>query len=295
MADLRTFKDLKTLALTYLDQAGDINTGNQGDTLVGNAIAMQHNKRLTSQRWNFMLWGNPVTLNFQTGVRNYTLHPLAAMLTEFKNTTAGQLMNETPARARYKMGVQDDRFHFEFVQESPVQLPFTPGLFTIVGNATISYVDVNGNPVTESITNGTTSAQVDTVFAVAKNDGNALQVKDAVGKIILSLTSTQFGMSYPQIRLMADGVSGESASYRFYRRPRYLSLDNDIPEIPYPFAHILVYDALLELYTYNDANPPQWWVKQQSDWELQLNQAYQEGEMEGSEVRTVIESDQYEG
>jgi hypothetical protein len=295
MADLRTFKDLKTLALTYLDQAGDINTGNQGDVLVGNAIAMQQNKRLTSQRWNFMLWGNPVVLTFQTGVRNYTLHPLAGMVTEFQNVTGGQIMNETPSRARYKIGVQDDRFHFEFVQESPVQLPFTSGLLTIVGNATISYVDVNGNPVTESIANGTTSAQVDTVVAVTKNDSTALQVTDAVGKTILSLSASQFSLSYPQIRLMADGVTGEHATYRFYRRPRYLSLDNDIPEIPYPFSHILVYDALLELYTYNDATPPQWWVKQQSDWELQLNQAYQEGEAEGSEVRTVIESDQYEG
>lgn len=295
MADLRTFKDLKTLALTYLDQAGDINTGNQGDVLVGNAIAMQQNKRLTSQRWNFMLWGNPVIVNFQTGVRNYTLHPLAAMVTEFKNVTAGQQMNETPSRARYKIGVQDDRFHFEFVQESPVQLPFTSGVLTVVGSATISYVDTSGNYVVESISGGVTSAPVDTVVNVTKNDSNALTIRDVTNKVILALTSAQFSLSYPQIRLMADGVSGESATYRFYRRPRYLSLDNDIPEIPYPFSHILVYDALLELYTYNDATPPQWWVLQQADWERQLNQAYQEGEMEGAEVRTVIESDQYEG
>lgn len=291
---LLTFQDLKTLALTYLDQAGDLNTGNQGDTLVGNAIAMAHNKRLTSQRWSFMLWGNPVPVQFQTGLQNYTLHPLAGMLTDFQNVTAGTRMVETPTRARYKIGVQDDRFHFEFIQNSPIQIPFTSGTFTVVGNATLWYADANGNTFNESLLNTTTSGSVDTLYAVTKNDGNALQIKDAANKVVLSLSGTQFALDLPQIRLFDLGQQ-EQATYRFYRKPRFLSNANDIPEIPYPYSHILVFDALIDLYTYNDAEPPKWWLQQQAEWEKQLNQAYQEGEAEGSEVRVVIESDQYEG
>jgi hypothetical protein len=293
--NLLTFKDLKTEALTLLDQAGDLNTGNNGDVLVGNAIAMMHNKRLMAQRWSFMLWANPVTLTFQSGVRNYTLHPLAAMLTDFKSS-AGNWMKETPVRSRQKQGAQDDRFHFEFVQDSPINLPFAAGKLTIGGSATLTYVDTSGNVVTEALNGAQTSANVDTVISVTKNvDAGSVTIVDSAARNVLSLGPTDFARIYPQIRLYADGVTGETGSYRFYRKPRVLSLDNDIPEIPFPFSHILVYDALLELYTYNDATPPQWWAKQQADWELQLNQTYQEGEMEGAETRAINETDQYEG
>lgn len=292
--NLLTFKDLKTKVLTLLDQQGDLNSGNLGDINVGDAIAMAHNQRLMSQRWNFMLWGNPLNIQFLTNIQNYTLNPLAGMLTDFQNITAGQRMVETPARARYKIGVQEDRFHFEFIAESPVQVPFTAGLLTIAGTASLSYMDTSGNPQQEVIANTVTSHPVDTVYAVTKMDGNPLTITDSASKVILSLSPVQFALSYPQIRLFAPGQT-ETGQYRFYRRPRFLTNDNDIPEIPYPFSHILVYDALIELYTYNDAPPPQVWVEAQQKWELLLNQAYQEGEMEGSEVRTVIESDQYEG
>lgn len=289
-----TFKDLRTQALALLDQSSDLGTGDQGETIVANAIASAHEQRLLSQRWNFMLWGDPISVQFQTGIRNYTLHPLAAMVTDFTNDTAKQRMVETPTRARFKIGVQDDRYHFEFIQDSPVKVPFTQGILTITGNATISYVDVNGNPQLESLSNSPTSFGVDTVYGVTKNDANPLTITDSNGLVILSLSGSTYGIRYPQIRLFDNGQA-ETGLYRFYRKPILLSNDNDIPEIPYPFSRILIYDALIEIATYNDAQPPAYWLSQQAKWEQLLNQAYQEGEMEGAEGRTVVEADQYEG
>jgi hypothetical protein len=298
-----TFKDLKTQALTLLDQAGDLSTGNQGDVLMANALAMAHEKRLVKDRWSFMLWPNPVSFTFQSQVRNYTLHPLALMLSDFVDFTAGQLMRETPTRARYKLSsgvggiVQNDQYHFEFIQDSPIKLPFAAGKLTVQsGNATIYYVDVNGNSQSDIVTSGlTTSQSVDTVYGVTKNDGTALTLNDSAATTVLSLGATQYGIAYPQIRLYDNPNAGDIAKYRFYRKPRTLSADNDVPEIPYPFSRVLVYDALLELYTYNDAQPPDYWLAQQAEWDLLLKQNYQEGETEGSETRTVQEHNIYQG
>jgi len=290
---IQTYGQIQTKVLTYLDQAGD--TG-QGQAMVQFAIQTAHNKRLSQERWSFMLWPHRVPVNFKTGQREYTLHPLALMLTDFYNFTARQQMHEVPTRARYKNGVQDDRYHFEFVMDSPTQLPTIAGPVTVAGSAQITYVDTSLNQHVETLTNAATSLSVDTIVGVTHLDTNPLTLTDAASVQILSLLGTEFGKTYPQIHLFDDGVTSELAYYRFYRRPKDLTNPNDIPDIPYPFSEILVFDALLELYTYNDAaTPPQYWVEQQAKWELRLQQAYQEGEMEGSESRIVQEVDTYQG
>lgn len=303
-----TLKDLKTQTLSLLDQAGDLGSGNVGDVNVTNAIAMAHERRLMKDRWSFMLWPDPITLNFVTGVRNYTLHPRMGQLTEFWNTTAGEIMKDTPSRSRYKggnlfqgiaAGTQGDRFHFEMVQESPVKLPFSSaGPFQVTsGGCTIYYVDTNGNDVVDVLTtNQFTSATPKTVYGITKTDNTQLvTIVDNASLVIANLPAGTAGATYPQIHLFGDGATGEVGTYRFYRRARTLSADNDIPEIPYPFSRVLVYDALLEIATYNDATPPEYWLKQQEEWDMLLRQNYQEGEMEGSESRTVQEVDLYQG
>jgi hypothetical protein len=297
-----TFKDLKLQALTLLDQAADIATGNTGETLVGNAIAMAHEQRLLKDRWSFMLWPQPITLTMQTGVRVYTLHELAAMVTEFQDITAGQLMKDTPKRARYKFSgglgsVQGDQYHFEFVQESPIQLPFAAGKLTVsAGNCIIRYIDTSQNTHVDTLAPAQlTSQPVSAVYGVTKTDANPLVIVDSASKTVLSLGATEYGKSYPQIRLFSDPNGGDICSYRFYRRPNTLVNDNDIPEIPYPFSRVLVYDALLELYTYNDAAPPPYWTKKQEEWDMLLRQTYQEGEDAGSETRSINETDTYGG
>ena len=288
-----TFKNLQDNVLNFLDQQGDTS---HGLDLVKLALQAAHEKRLMSQRWSFMLWPTPVTLTFVSGQRNYVLHPLATvMLSDFTNDTAQQPMKETPARSRFKLGVQDDRFHFEFVKDSPVRVQPATGVITVTGSVSITYVNTSGDVITETVTSSTTSASVVEVVDVTKlTDPASTTLVDIAGTNILTLAAGEMGRSYPRIRLFDDGRT-ETGYYRFYKKPSSLVLDNAIPNIPYPFSRILVYDALLELYTYNDDTPPAFWLQQQAILDLQMNQAYQEGEGEGSETRTIQEVDQYGG
>ena len=294
MTSILTFKDLYTQALTYLDQSGD--TG-QGLSMVKYAIQTANEKRLTQERWTFMLWENFVNINFVTGQRVYSLHPLATtMLTDFTNDTNLQIMHETPTRARYKVGVQRDRFHFEFIKDSPVKSqPALVAPITVTGSVRLVYINQNGDAVQEDLTNTVSSQSVQTVVQVTKLTDVAVTLTDSSSNLMLSLAVGEFGRTYPQIRLFDDGVGSEVGKYRFYKKPGNLIHDNDVPEIPYPFSRVLVYDALIELAAYNDGTPNQWWLAQQQELDLHMRQAYQEGEMEGSEVRVVQENDAYGG
>jgi hypothetical protein len=298
MTTILTFKDLYTQFLTYTDLTTD--TG-QGLSMAKYAIQTANERRLTQERWTFMLWENPVTINFISGQRVYTLHPLAGMVTDFanfsnSNTSAQGQMRETPSRARYKVGVQNDRFHFEFVKDSPVKLqPALVAPVTITGGVRIVYLNSSGDAVQEDITNNVTSQNVQTILQVTKLTDVAVTLVDSSSNTLLSLAVGEFGKTYPQIRLFDVGVTGETGQYRFYKKPGNLVHDNDIPEIPYPYSRILVYDALLEYSSYNDAKPDEYWLRQQSILEAQMRQAFQEGEMEGAEARQVQETDAYGG
>lgn len=287
-----TFENIFDQVQTFLDEADA--TGHSLD-LVKFAIQSAHEKRLTEERWSFMLWPTNVSLSFITGQKTYQLHSEVQLLSEFRNATEDATMREVPTRARYKVGNLDDRFHFEFVQLSPVKIQPVAGLVTVVGEARLKYVDTSGDVQEEDLTNAPTSELVQEIITVTKLDDAVMTLTDADSTLILSLTATQYGKQYPQIRLFGDGITGESGEYRFYRKPSVLTHDNAIPDIPYPFSRILVYDALLELATYNDSTPPAFWLIQHELWDRQLRQAFVEGEVEGSEARTINITDTYEG
>lgn len=296
MTNVLTFKDLYTQVLTYLDKPTD--TG-QGLAMAKYAIQTAHEKRLTEERWSFMLWPGTLTLAFQTGVRRYTLHPLTLMVTDFYNDTAGKNMMETPSRARYNVGVQQDKFHFEFTGNSPVKRqPSVTSLVTVVGNARLVYTNTNDDVIQEDISGSTTSQAVKEIVQVTNLSAGfatGVTLTDAASNQLLSLAIGEPGKSYPQIQLFGDPTAQDLAHYRFYRKPGTLVHDNDIPDIPYPFSRILVYEALLELATYSDSPAPQYWMLQQSTLDMQMRQAYQEGEMEGSESRQINEVQTYGG
>jgi hypothetical protein len=287
-----SFKNLQDNVLTFLDQAGDTDTGLD---LVKYAINQAQEKRVSQERWSFMLSSTPVPITFVADQRNYVLKPNVMFLSEFWNRTGNQLMKETPTRARYKVQVLEDRYHFEFISPAPVKQQPTLGTITVTGEVEMSYVAENYDTITETLNNTTTSQSVREVLKVSKvNEGTSVTLVDAGANTILTLTPTQVGFQYPQIRLYDNGRA-ETGDYRYYRKPTLLELDGAVPDIPYPHSRILVYDALLELATYNDMRPPDFWLMQQSQLETLMRQAYQEGETEGSESRTVLDVDSYTG
>ncbi len=285
-----TFKNIQDQVLTFLDQAGETGLGLD---LVKFAIATAHERRLTEDRWSFMLWPNPVTMTFVNGQRNYVLHPAALNLTDFFGVGRA-LMRETPTRSRFKLEAMEDRNHYEHVSPAPVKQQPVSGILTVTGSARLIYEAAGGDMVTEDVTNAVSSQAAVQVVKVTKLDATALTIVDVSANTILSLAADEYGQSYPQIRLFADPADG-TGTYRFYRKPVTLSHDNDIPDIPSPFSRVLVFDALLELATYNDSPPQQYWIVQQQQWDNQLRQQYQEGEGEGSESRQIQERDSYNG
>lgn len=286
-----TFLDLQTQVLDFLDQAGE--TGH-GLDVVKHAINTAHEKRLTEERWTFMMWPTTITFTF-TVADTYTLHPEASLLTDFWNTTMGVPMKETPTRSRFKAGVQDDRFHFEFVQPSPVKVQPGSGIVTLVGKARLKYVGTDKEIYEESLENTVTSHAVSEILAVTKTATDALTLTSAAAVNLLTLSGTEYGKSYPQIKLFDVGLPGETAEYRFYRKPAKLTYDYQIPDVPYPYSRVLVFDALLDLASYNDSQPPAYWLSQAELWDRQLRQHYQEGEQDGAESRQVQIVDDYEG
>lgn len=291
-----TFQSLYSMALTYLDKPND--TG-QGLSMVKAAIQLAHERRLSQDRWSFMLFPTYQFFNFVLGQRRYILDYRAQFITDFMDLTAGQVMKETPSRARYNVGVQEDQWHYEFIANSPVSkqpTPTTPKIVTVAGSALITYVNSVGDIVQEVVTNANSQGSVaEIVHFVNNNINNVVTLADFNGVVLQTLGVGETERQYPQINLFNPPQNTDQLQYRFYRKPSNLLLDNDIPDIPYPYSRVLVYDALLELDTYNDSPAHDYWLRQQSILDLQMRQAYQEGEMEGSETRQIQEVNTFGG
>jgi len=287
-----SFKAIQDNVLTFLDQAGDTDSGLD---LVKYAINQAQEKRVSQDRWSFMLSSTPTPITFVSNQRNYVLKPDVMFLSEFWNRTGSQLMKDTPTRARYKVTALEDRYHFEFIQPTPVSRQPVLGTITVTGNIEMVYVAESYETITETLNNTTTSQSVREVLSVAKvAEGTSVTLVDADANPILTLGTSEVGKQYPQIRLYDNGRD-ETGDYRYYRKPRLMTLDGHVPDIPYPHSRLLVYDALMELAQYNDMPPPAFWALQQSQLETLMRQAYQEGETEGSESRTVLDVDSYTG
>ncbi len=295
-----TFKDIQDEVLLLWDQPGE--TGNFL-TIVKNAINDAHAERCQQQRWSFMLWEGVQTFATVDGTLTYQLHPLFGRFHRVYNTTQSKTMVEVPPREYW--AAPQDKYHFHIVEPSPVSSqPASTGALTIESSSasdtetakavTIKFLDGSNDEQTESLTpTGTTpvstSASALKVLSVSKGSTwvGTLTVKDSDGNTILTLSATQYGKWYPQIRLLKDPDAADTIEYRFYKKPTVLSNDNDIPDIPYPFSRVLIYDAALLIASYDETREPPAWKEQQLKWNRKLEDNYLEGQAIGAKVRTV--------
>jgi len=295
-----TFKNLQDEILLLWDAPGE--TGNFL-TIVKNALNDTHAERCNSQRWSFMLWEDVLTFTTVSGTLNYRLHPLFHRFHRIYNTSDTHKLIEVPPREYYES--PETKFHFHIVEPSPVVAdPAATGTLSIVSSSgsdieaakavTIRFLDGNNDEVSEDITpTGTstaaTSASASKVLSVTKGGTwvGTMTLKDSGSNTLLTLLPTEYGKVYPQIRLLKDPEQADTVEYRFYRRPRILSGDNDIPDIPYPFSRILIWDTLLLLAAYDEAKEPGMWVEQRRQWEKKLADNYLEGQALGGRVRQV--------
>lgn len=304
-----TFKNLQDAVLRVLDEAGDTTTTLD---LVKDFLNAAHQTRCGQEPWTFMRWDRPETFSTVSGQRFYGLSPEFWKPIYFRNRTTGRYLVEITERQLAATGldwnVQTGTLpYFRFAGYAPVAAqPASTGTLTIESSSAadntsakaVSFLVETPNGVTtESVTpTGTTPASttnsVERILGVTKGatwTGN-LTVKDSDGNTVLFLFPTEMGRSYPQLELLASPTAVDVIEYRFMRKPRTLSADNDLPDIPAPYSYILVWDALILFGGYNTDTSPQalaMWTNLETSMEDDMRRLYLEGTTLEAEPRFV--------
>lgn len=304
-----TYKDLQDRVLRQLDEAGDTGTTL---AIAKDNIQSAHDQRVTSEPWRFMLWPERVTLPTVAGQESYSLHQEFHRPLYFFNRNTETYLIEVPHRQLESTGVRwltdtgsADRFYLEGVQPVIAQPPTAQQISIVsssAGDTSSKTVIVRGmtanGMVTETLSaNGVTPVTSTNSFSAILNVtkpatwGGTMTMSCATpSTTLLTLFAAELGRQYNKLFLLRAPTAVETIEYRFFRRPSPLSLDNDIPDIPAPFAEITVYDALILMAGYNtELNPQavQVWRERRDALEEGMEQAFLEGQSISSEVRYV--------
>lgn len=301
---METLRTLREQVLSWLDESGDTGTTKKN---VDYAINQSIVKRLTMTNWPFMKHG-PITFNFVADQQIYSLHQDFLRPFYFRNKKTGRFLIEIPDRELE--GSQANWFEdregvkFRWGGRSPV-LSQPNGTITIVSGSSLDTGSTKKITVYGETTNGLDSEDLipqgtDEVTGLktftkilgitkASSWSGTLTVSSG-GVTLLNLLPTEFGRSYQTIHLLFKPSSTDEIEYDFYRRPRKLVNDNDIPDTPYPYSLIHVWDALLDLTAYDGRIDPgriQIWGKNQMDLETQMRNDFLEGRAIGSRPRKI--------
>lgn len=280
MANIRTFRDLQTEVLAWLDEAGDTDVT---QALVKQSIRAAHEKRLLEERWSFML-SKVKTLTTVVGQQTYTLDPEFLRLMYLKNLTTADPMiefqDENVLNSGYDWSIdQDTAHHYMLTGHSEVaNQPTSASAITVTSSNiadTAVTVTVRGDTAagtqSETIIVGATGSVLFTeIFKVTKSSGwvGTMTLKTNAGAVTnLILAASEYGKSYQQIYLLAIPNVAESLEYRFYKQPSPLVADNDRPDYPSPFEELLVWEALCDLATYNSYAQPMvnYWAQKKAE------------------------------
>lgn len=271
MAKIYTYKDLQDEVLSWLDESGATSVTL---TNVKNSLQQAHLQRLTQQDWNFMLWPTSVTFNTVSGTRHYSLHSEYYKPLYFFDQTGKKYLIEqnqrslAPSGARWNQDTgSPDRFVL-WGRQPVANQPASAGTLSVVSSSgsdgNTKTVKVRGTDSTgsyvveETLTmNGLTPVAGSVTFSnpilsITLSEEMAGTLTLTCGATtMLVLQPGELGRSYPRMELLRDPTTQSTIEYRFYRQPRPLVDDNDIPDIPPPFSQILVWDTLINMAAYN--------------------------------------------
>ncbi len=275
MANIRTFKNIVDETLAWLDEVGDTDVT---QTLAKHAVRAAHEKRLTEERWSFML--SPVTqLEVLAGKQSYTFPPNFSRLMYLKNTATGELLTEYTDQNVLNSGVNwttdtaatANKFAMWGYWPVSVQ-PVATSLIAISStnsgdNNAASVTLTNQNGVDETIYAGNSSVSTWNFIAeVRKSDnwvGTMTMTSDSGNTLNVELPATTVGYQYPVCYLLEIPAANETLEYRFYKQPNILENDMDIPNYPGAFSQLSVWDALCDMAAYNNyaSSMVQYWEK----------------------------------
>lgn len=271
MATIYTFSDLQAEVAGWIDEAGDTSTTL---TNIKNGLNRSHQQRLMSAPWPFLLWPRAETFPTVSGTRSYTLHTEFWRPDYIYNVTAKEFLIETPVRGLPTSGDnwtadtgRTPRFRYGPTQCVAAQ-PSSASVVTLVsssagdtgsGKAITVYGISSGVYTSEALTpTGTTPVVGTTSFTLilevtkaAAWAGTMTMTTNSAAVTPLTLLPAEYGRTYQTIEFLRTPNSVDTIEYRFYRQPRKLVNDNDIPNIPQSHAQLLVWDTLLLFAGYN--------------------------------------------
>lgn len=107
------------------------------------------------------------------------------------------------------------------------------------------------------------------------------------------VASPQYGaflLRNQKIKLLWTPVATDTIEYQFYQLPTEMSANTDLPNIPYPYSRVLIYDALLSMVAYNEDIEPakiQLWQDRQTKWQNNLLAAHDQENNQWTMTPTV--------
>jgi hypothetical protein len=296
---MRTFKQLQDSVLQWMADSND--TGLLR-TLVSNAINEHHQQLLHEDRYDFMLWPRTETLSVVAGTSVYALHPQFDQPLYLYNPDSNEYLEEIPAKSLLESGAdwQDgaptkpDRFMFTGLSKVATQ-PSTASVVTVTtaggtesatNSIVISGVTSSGDYVEETLsstnawstlTSTNTFATILDVTKVGASWSRTITVT-ANSQTLLSLAAGDFGRQYRMLEIIGTPQANIDLLYRFYRKPRQLVYDNDIPDLPETHDEILVLRAQLAMVGYSRATPDEqgFWRARLTMLEQSLKMTYQQ-------------------
>jgi hypothetical protein len=317
---VKTFKQLQDDALRWFDE---VDNEDELRDAVKQAINAAHVARLSERNWPFMKWKEPLTFSTEVGRRSYTLHQEFFKPIYFRNTTTQRWLREVsdgtfvaggredgwePESLGVGLDVEGSATRFEIRGTSPVRSqPASTGVLSVQSTSTADGSSqtlivkgelADGLVAEETLACGASGAQASgtvafqTILRVTKGANawnGTMTLKDSSGNTLLTLRSDEYGKVFRTLYLMAEPTAVEEIEYHFYRQPTPLVYDNDIPDIPAPFADLLVYDALIDLAGYNEVEPNalKVWDKRLTKLEQGLLEAFGEAQSLEREVEYV--------
>lgn len=311
-----TFGELRLEVLGFLDEYA-ATSADQSYLNVEAALKQAHITRLTEDRWKFMLYPGSHTLTTAANTTDYSLHPEFMRPYWFRNTTRKVWLVETPAR-NYETDNVDpvtdvDTYRFELGGYSGVvNQPTSASVVTIASTSAsdtgaAKALKVYGETVSSGLISmtwedmtptGVTPVVSSTSFTKILNVvkptwvGNMTMTSNSAAVTNVFLIGREYSRQFRQLTLLYLPTSGETITYRFYRRPTptFGENDYDVPDIPAPFDRILIYDALLLMGAYDnrlDGGRINLWTGLRDDLDREMREVYSDGQSIGAESRYI--------
>lgn len=274
-----TFHDLQQHVLRYIDEGDDAVAGTTR-ALVKDALNRSHRALLTERSWPFMLWPGERSFTTVSGTRTYALpHGTGKILSLYdsgynepvpmigRREWEGIGVNRAGTEAVPYGVIYGETWPVAVQPSGNYTLAATTTSVADAGDATIACevtgLDANGDYQTETLNlqdsagvvalSSSTWSYILTVTRTGAPVGNFTLLGNggAANVTLLSLSASQYGKQYPTLEFVETPNVARTYLYTAMRTPRVLAHNNDIPDTPYPFSELHVYDALLDLTGYN--------------------------------------------